>query len=95
MLVRREVCRHVTCGDINGDLQTLRNNFPTVLDGASNVAFLLHTKKFIEMVVGGATPEETVSYGKAHLGDFQFSGDALRGAAGGGLLATRLLRARQ
>lgn len=75
MLVRHEVCRQVTSGDINGALAALNENFASVLQTGSNVVFLLHSQKFIEIIVRGASPEDTVAYGRRALSELRDSGD--------------------
>lgn len=70
MLERQRVCKLVTRGDIDAALGVVALKFPGVLsedDGGSDVSFLMHCQKFIEMIVCGATPEETAAYMKKTL----------------------------
>lgn len=71
MIERQAVCASVSKGEIDAAMKALGEKFPTVLQQSADVAFLLHTQKFIEMIVGGAGPEETVWYGKNALSEFR------------------------
>ena len=71
MLKRKVVCDMVVAGDIDGAMLQLEEEFPQVLKTQVNVRFLLMTQKFIEMIVSGASSEETVEYGREKLRVFQ------------------------
>lgn len=71
MMRRQAVCDKVLAGDIDGAIHQLEKQFPHVLKTQLNVKFLLRTQKFIEMIVSGASLEETVEYGRKELRVFQ------------------------
>lgn len=74
MMKRQAVCDMVLAGDIDGAIHQLEKQFPHVLKTQLNIRFLLRTQKFIEMIVSGASPEETVEYGRRKLRVFQDKG---------------------
>ncbi|KAI0563747.1 SPRY domain containing protein [Gracilaria domingensis] len=71
MLKRQAVCDKVLQGDIDAAIYDLEKQFPQVLKSQLNVRFLLLTQKFIEMIVSGASLEETVEYGRRELSVFR------------------------
>lgn len=71
MLKRQAVCNMVLVGDIDGAIQQVEKQFPDVLRAQMDMRFLLRTQKFIEMIVSGSSPEETVEYGRKELSVFR------------------------
>lgn len=71
MMRRQAVCDKVLAGDIDGAIADLDKQFPMVMKNQLDVRFLLHTQKFIEMIVSGSSPEETVEYGRKELSIFR------------------------
>lgn len=71
MMKRQAVCQKVILGDIDGAIADIESQFPQVMDQHLNVRFLLHTQKFIDMLVKGSKPEDAVSYGLKTLWVFQ------------------------
>lgn len=71
MMKRQAVCDKVVSGDIDGAISDVEKQFPQVLKRYLEVRFLLHTQKFIEMIVNGSSPEETVEYGRKELSVFR------------------------
>lgn len=71
MLKRQAVCDKVLKGHIDTAISDLEKQFPQVLNTHLNVRFLLLTQKFIEMIVSGASLEETVEYGRRELSVFR------------------------
>lgn len=71
MMKRQAVCEKVLGGDIDGAVADLEKQFPLVMKNQLSIRFLLHTQKFIEMIVSGSSPEETVEYGRRELSVFR------------------------
>ncbi len=71
MLERQAVCRKIVSGNIDAAFKELDAKFPAVLREQSNISFLLRTQKFIEMLVTGASLEDTVEYGRRELSAFR------------------------
>lgn len=71
MLERQAVCRKILVGDVDGAFHQLSMKFPTIVTPRSDIAFLLHTQKFIEMIVKGSNAEETIAYGRLELSVFR------------------------
>lgn len=71
MMQRQAVCDKVLSGDIDGAISDVEKQFPQVLKRYLEVRFLLHTQKFIEMIVNGSSPEDTVEYGRKELSVFR------------------------
>lgn len=70
MLKRQAVCEKVVKGDIDGAIADVEKQFPQVLKRHLNVCFLLHTQKFIEMIVS-ASLDDAVEYGRKELAVFR------------------------
>lgn len=71
MTRRQAICDKVIKGDIDGAIADVNAQFASVMKEHLNVRFLLHTQKFIEMIVAGCSPEQTVEYGQKHLSAFR------------------------
>lgn len=71
MMKRQAVCDKVVAGNIDGAISDVEKQFPQVMKRYLEVRFLLHTQKFIEMIVNGSSPEDTVEYGRKELSVFR------------------------
>lgn len=68
---RQAICQKVTSGDIDGAITDIEAQFPGILEQHLHVRFLLHTQRFIDMLIAGSRPEVAVEYGLKNLSTFQ------------------------
>ena len=61
LMSRRQAIRNkLINGDIDGAIADMSVQFPSVMEDHLNLLFLLHTQKFIEMIVAKCSPKQTV-----------------------------------
>lgn len=73
LMKRQAVCEKVISGDIDGAIADIESEFPEVMELHLNVRFLVHTQKFIDMLVKGSNPEDVLTYGLRTLWRFKDS----------------------
>eukprot|EP00172_Hildenbrandia_rubra_P001386 Plantae.Rhodophyta-Hildenbrandia_rubra.ctg19277.p1 GENE.Plantae.Rhodophyta-Hildenbrandia_rubra.ctg19277~~Plantae.Rhodophyta-Hildenbrandia_rubra.ctg19277.p1 ORF type:complete len:486 (+),score=103.47 Plantae.Rhodophyta-Hildenbrandia_rubra.ctg19277:93-1460(+) len=68
---RQEVLSKVLAGDIDGALEQVEEYYPDLLVDPSEIAFLLKTQKFLEMIRAKRDLTETLKYGQQSLGVYR------------------------